>query len=193
MDQPIMDLADQLAPLERFAVAYAPAAARAAWIGLFAFEQRLADTAKPGRDALMIQLRLAWWRDRMAQEAALWPRGEPLLAGLQVWDAERPRWARWSMAMRRATLARMAAPNSPKPGSRRSWRSRPLSGVSDPGPIRASGAMARSRSRRADAPAAPPHAPAGDPGRHGAPAGEGLPATGLRGFGAALRLGLTGR
>jgi hypothetical protein len=28
MDQPIMDLADQLAPLERFAVAYAPAAAR---------------------------------------------------------------------------------------------------------------------------------------------------------------------
>lgn len=37
----------------------------------------------------MIQLRLAWWRDRMAEPAADWPRGEPLLGLLVAWDAER--------------------------------------------------------------------------------------------------------
>ncbi len=37
----------------------------------------------------MIQLRLAWWRDRLAEPASAWPRGEPLLALLSAWDAER--------------------------------------------------------------------------------------------------------
>lgn len=37
----------------------------------------------------MIQLRLAWWRDRLAEPADLWPRGEPLLGLLCAWDGER--------------------------------------------------------------------------------------------------------
>ena len=37
----------------------------------------------------MIQLRLAWWRDRLGEPADTWPRGEPLLAILPAWDAER--------------------------------------------------------------------------------------------------------
>ena len=37
----------------------------------------------------MIQLRLAWWRDRLAEPAAIWPRGEPLLALLAAWDSDR--------------------------------------------------------------------------------------------------------
>lgn len=37
----------------------------------------------------MVQLRLAWWRDRLGEPADKWPKGEPLLAILPAWDAER--------------------------------------------------------------------------------------------------------
>jgi len=37
----------------------------------------------------MIQLRLAWWRDRLGEPAGDWPRGEPLLGLLRAWDSER--------------------------------------------------------------------------------------------------------
>lgn len=80
---------DGLDPVERLAVAYAPAAVRAAWRGFLAFDRRLADAAREGRDPIMIQLRLAWWRDRMAEPATRWPAGEPLLALLAAWDPER--------------------------------------------------------------------------------------------------------
>lgn len=80
---------DGLDPVERLAVAYAPSPVRGAWRGFLAFDRRLADAAREGRDPIMIQLRLAWWRDRMAEPAARWPAGEPLLAQLTAWDAER--------------------------------------------------------------------------------------------------------
>jgi phytoene synthase len=78
-----------LSPPERLAIAYAPRRVRQAWTGLLALDRRLADAARPGRDSIMIQLRLAWWRDRLAEPASAWPRGEPLLALLVVWDGER--------------------------------------------------------------------------------------------------------
>jgi len=78
-----------LDPLERLAIAYAPRAVRPAWAGFLALDRRLADAAREGRDPLMIQLRLAWWRDRFAQPAAQWPSGEPLLALLLAWDDDR--------------------------------------------------------------------------------------------------------
>lgn len=70
-------------------MAYAPRGVRRAWTGLIALDRRLGDAARAGRDPIMIQLRLAWWRDRLAEPAAQWPTGEPLLAALAVWDAER--------------------------------------------------------------------------------------------------------
>lgn len=81
--------ADQLEPIERLAVAYAPERVRNAWSSLLAFDHRLSDAAREGRDPIMVQLRLAWWRDRMAEPAARWPKGEPLLAALASWDGER--------------------------------------------------------------------------------------------------------
>jgi phytoene synthase len=78
-----------LSPPERLAIAYAPRGIRPAWTGLLALDHRLADAARPGRDAIMIQLRLAWWRDRLSEPAAGWPHGEPLLGLLIAWDAER--------------------------------------------------------------------------------------------------------
>lgn len=79
-----------LSPPERLAVAYAPRACQAIWEGFLLLDRRLADAARAGRDPLMIQLRLAWWRDRFDQPVGEWPPGEPLLALLKSWDGERP-------------------------------------------------------------------------------------------------------
>lgn len=68
---------------------YAPRAFQALWEGFLLLDRRLSDAAREGRDPLMIQLRLAWWRDRFDQSASEWPQGEPLLALLQPWDCER--------------------------------------------------------------------------------------------------------
>ncbi|WP_226019280.1 hypothetical protein [Novosphingobium sp. FKTRR1] len=63
---------------------------RAAWAGFLAFDRRLADAARDGREPIMVQLRLAWWRDRLTEPPAARPKGEPLLALLSAWDAESP-------------------------------------------------------------------------------------------------------
>ncbi len=68
---------------------YAPRRLQALWEGFLLLDRRLADAARAGRDPLMAQLRLAWWRDRFDQSAADWPKGEPLLALLTPWDGER--------------------------------------------------------------------------------------------------------
>ena len=189
-----MELADQLAPLKRFAVAYAPAAARPAWIGLFAFEQRLADTAKPGRDALMIQLRLAWWRDRMAQEAALWPRGEPLLAGLHAWDAERPALGALVDGYEAQHVGEDVGAELASARIEAFVALGRLSGVNDPGPIRAAVAQWLDSEPAVPMPTLPrPMRPLAILAGMARRQARGLPDTGLRGFGAALRLGLTGR
>lgn len=77
-----------LDPIERLALSYAPRSARPAWTALFFFNLKLAETAKPGREPLMVQLRLSWWRDRLSEPADTWPKGEPVLAGLKVWERE---------------------------------------------------------------------------------------------------------
>lgn len=59
------------------------------WEGFLLLDRRLADAARAGRDPLMIQLRLAWWRDRFDQACADWPQGEPLLTLLKAWELER--------------------------------------------------------------------------------------------------------
>jgi 15-cis-phytoene synthase len=86
---PVDAAGEWLTPPERMAIGYAPRALRPAWSGLLALDRRLADAARDGREAIMIQLRLAWWRDRLAEPADKRPRGEPLLMLLAAWDSER--------------------------------------------------------------------------------------------------------
>lgn len=79
---------ETLDAIERLALVYAAPQARQAWEALFLLQHRLKDAARPGREPLMIQLRLSWWRDRLAEPADRWPKGEPLLARMAVWQAE---------------------------------------------------------------------------------------------------------
>jgi phytoene synthase len=87
---PAMDDAthlDTLPPPWRLALAYAPAAARPLWLSLLALDVRLAGVVRNAREPMLGQMKLAWWRDRLGSAPDTWPRGEPLLASLQVWGA----------------------------------------------------------------------------------------------------------
>lgn len=78
-------LLEALPPLHRLALAYAPKAAREPTLALLALDQRLAGIVRNSHEPSLAQLRLAWWREQLMVDAAVWPRGEPLLAALQSW------------------------------------------------------------------------------------------------------------
>lgn len=50
-----------------------------------ALDARLAAILRGRREPVAAQLRLAWWRDVLAQPPARWPRGEPALDALRGW------------------------------------------------------------------------------------------------------------
>lgn len=81
-------LAETLAPPARLALAYAPRAARPAWLAFLALDARLAGVVRQAREPLIGQIRLAWWRERLGEEAKAWPAGEPLLALLREWEGD---------------------------------------------------------------------------------------------------------
>ena len=85
----IAGLSAELPPLQRLAVAYAPAAGRPAWTALVLLDYRLSRAVAGASEPLIGQLKLAWWRDRMREPASRWPAGEPLLAALKPFDGER--------------------------------------------------------------------------------------------------------
>jgi len=74
-----------LTPLARLALAYAPAGARDRWLTLLALDARLAGVVRTAREPMLAQIKLAWWRERLAGDPAGWPKGEPLLARLAGW------------------------------------------------------------------------------------------------------------
>ena len=82
-------LAETLGPVERLALVYAPARFRLLWLGYLALESRLARTAQGGKEPMLAQIKLAWWRERFDTAVSEWPSREPLLAVLSGWDAER--------------------------------------------------------------------------------------------------------
>ena len=86
----MQDLIDTLPPVSRLALSYAPGETHARWLTLLALDERLAGVVravlKGERDPIMAQFRLAWWRDRLREASAEWPKGEPLLAALACWQ-----------------------------------------------------------------------------------------------------------
>lgn len=77
---------DSLPPEVRLALAYAPASQRPVQLAAFALDARLAGIAANAREVLLAQLKLAWWRERLAEDPARRPQGEPLLAALAAWQ-----------------------------------------------------------------------------------------------------------
>jgi len=74
-----------LPPAQRLALAYAQVSSRQPFLAFFALDARLAGIVRAASEPVLGQLRLAWWRDRLAEEHALWPAGEPVLAALHSW------------------------------------------------------------------------------------------------------------
>lgn len=93
-------LIDDLGEAERLALAYAPRAVRAPLVAAFAFDAALRRAALAKSEALMAQVRLAWWREACARlpnardhpvlEALgeTWREGpEALIALVDTWEA----------------------------------------------------------------------------------------------------------
>lgn len=81
-----MDLSPLLAALpveQRLALSYAPGAARVPALAVLALDARLAAVVRAGREPLLAQIRLAWWRELLARPASQWPEGEPVLTVLR--------------------------------------------------------------------------------------------------------------
>lgn len=70
---------------QRLALAYAPAASRAACLSLLALDARLAGLVRNAREPILGQIQLAWWREQILADPARRPGGEPLLALLGKW------------------------------------------------------------------------------------------------------------
>jgi phytoene synthase len=67
----------------RLALSYAPQRSRGQIAALWQLDQRLAAILQAQGEALIAQIKLAWWRDRLSEDPAIWPAGEPLLAQLR--------------------------------------------------------------------------------------------------------------
>lgn len=73
---------DRLDPALAVALAWQPRASRPALAALFNLDRRLSAAIAQANEPMLVQLRLAWWRDRLAEPAAARPKGEPLLAAI---------------------------------------------------------------------------------------------------------------
>lgn len=81
----IAGLTEELPPAHRLALAYAPARTRGAVLPLLTLDGRLAAILRKRREVVLVQVRLAWWRDLLAQPVGQWPRGDALLDSLALW------------------------------------------------------------------------------------------------------------
>jgi phytoene synthase len=79
------NLLDDLPPPQRLALGYAPSAARPATLALLALDARLGAVLRRRGEPVLAQMRLAWWRDRLAEDPRLWPAGDPVLDLLREW------------------------------------------------------------------------------------------------------------
>lgn len=77
-----------LPPEQRLALAYAPGGVRQDWLAVLALDAKLTRIVRGAREPLLAQMRLAWWREQLAESATV-TAGEPLLASFAGWDGAR--------------------------------------------------------------------------------------------------------
>ena len=73
---------------QRLALSYAPRRAREDTLTLFALDARLGGILRNRGEVIIAQIKLGWWRDRLSDDPANWPGGEPLLARLARWSGD---------------------------------------------------------------------------------------------------------
>jgi phytoene synthase len=78
----IMNPVLELAPPARLAIAYAPAEVRSAFALLLHIDNRFAEILRNGREPMIAQIKMAWWREAFASAVEARPKGEPLLQAL---------------------------------------------------------------------------------------------------------------
>ena len=54
-------------------------------LAAFALDAKLAGIVAGARELLLAQIKLAWWRERLAEEPAARPQGQPILTALAAW------------------------------------------------------------------------------------------------------------
>ncbi len=83
------DLREELNETGQLALALAPASLREGYTAALALDHRLARIASTAREPMLAQIRLAWWRDRLGEDVALRPRGDPVLDAVgRAWRGE---------------------------------------------------------------------------------------------------------
>ncbi|WP_338245017.1 squalene/phytoene synthase family protein [Aurantiacibacter hainanensis] len=73
---------------QRLALSYAPRGRREDILALLALNTRLSGIVRQHGEPVIAQMKLAWWRDRFAEDRDSWPIGEPLLALLAHWQGD---------------------------------------------------------------------------------------------------------
>lgn len=90
---------ENLSPPIRLSLVYCPAKLRVGFALLMRFDERIAEIALKQGEPMVVQLKLAWWRDALTMDAGKRPRGEPLLAELSQIEGE-GHWPELAEAMR---------------------------------------------------------------------------------------------
>lgn len=78
-------LIGELPAVRRLALSYAIGAAHVPFLALFALDAKLGSIVMGAREPVLAQIKLAWWRERLAAPPDQRPRGQPLLAALACW------------------------------------------------------------------------------------------------------------
>jgi len=79
---------DALPPPQRFALSYTPAHAHRPVFGLLALDSRFGQLVRQRKEPVLAQMRLAWWRETLAQNASDRTVSDPLLEILADWSGE---------------------------------------------------------------------------------------------------------
>lgn len=87
-NMPDSALLDAIPTEQRLALAYAKPADKPLMLAVFLLDTRLAATVRGGREPVLAQIKLAWWREQLMKDGADRPAGEPLLALLAPLAAE---------------------------------------------------------------------------------------------------------
>ena len=84
------DANDPLDPVISLFIAHAPVAVRDGWRWLWTFEKRINDALAKITEPVLAQMRIAWWRDRIADVDRLAQQRDPMLQRLGMMATDHP-------------------------------------------------------------------------------------------------------